>query len=472
MSEPSGDSPKPPSAKPAAGSPPQNPVTRAPRANPPTVYNTKEAPAAPPEGGPPGFAEFMAWMANISGGTPTTQAPAGRNLIPKEQKKFVRRTAEELQTAPPEGAVADEPLREGTFPAEPEAEKMSHARPSRDVPPERFEVERKRRPKDEPRSSLALLLIQLGVFALIVGSFFLGRATVARVPAPARNAAPSEPSTSRGDSMAGVLPPALQAKVDEALRAESNLELARAQTLLEEVRDAGGQVHGLTLQIAQMAYFRGNFPRVLSLLNESISRGEEVAACYNLRGTLANRTGGVTKGLDSFELAAKLDPFNARYAFFAGEAMRRTGKPLAAAGYLRQAVYRLREPLLESFYRLKVRLALLDLGQEKEFTGEMATQLALNPPSVDWLFTAAAVELHQGNAAAAAGYLDKAQTLTPQADMNLRLRDYYFYGFHDDKVLSRFFASINSETSRAAAAAPDKRPATNAPDPFTSQIDP
>ena len=153
---------------------------------------------------------------------------------------------------------------------------------------------------------------------------------------------------------------------------------------------------------------RATCPRVVLLLNKSIAEGEQVAASYNLRGVLFNRQ-AVDKGLSDLKLAAQLDPFDAKDAFFVGEALRRQGKPQAALEYLQQAVNRLDNPFEESFYQFKYRLALLEAGREQEFAPELTAKLALNPPPVDWLFTAAAVEIHRGNLPAAGADLDKAQ---------------------------------------------------------------
>ena len=117
------------------------------------------------------------------------------------------------------------------------------------------------------------------------------------------------------------------------------------------------------------------------------------------------------------------------------------GKPQAAVDYLQMAIYALREPLLDGIYHLKLDLALLDLGREKEFIDDLTAKLTLNPPTIDTLFTAAAVELHRGNSAAAAGYLDRARAT--QEEMNIRLQDYYFRGFSQDKEIGRFFRSVN-----------------------------
>ena len=470
MSEPSGDAPNPPvDPSPASPSapPPQNNVTRAPRANPPSVFNQKDAPPAPPPGTPPGFAEFMTWMQSMGNAAPTEEdaRAAGRALIPKEQKKFSRRSAEATPGSPPTAGTEPAPSAKEAEPGQPAArgpvpEKGNE--PPRLPTAELVAGERKRRSKDTPsRVTPTAVLLALLALVLIIGSFFLGRSTV-----PPANGAPSAGPGAAGsvgsDTPPGVLPAALQAKLEAALEAENSADFKRAEGLLAEVVQGGGHVHGLTLHQAQLAFFEGEFPRVLPLLNQSIAQGEEVAACYNLRGVLSNRTGGPARGIADLELAAQLDPFDARFAFYIGEAFRRMGKPQAAAGYLQQALLRLREPLLEDFYTLKLRLALLDLGREREFADELTANLAMNPPSIDALFAAAAQELHRNNLPAAVPYLDRAQSLATPEQMSQRLRDYYFFGFSDRKELARFFEPIKAAVAQAKATpVPTASPALN-----------
>lgn len=453
MPESPGDPSNPPPAPGSeAGSTPQNNVARAPRANPASVYNPKDVPKGAPgaSGMPPGFAEFMSWMQSMgTGGGAQEEALSGRALIPKEQKKFSRRV---VDTSQPESATEEHagPV-ESVHEAAPASATTAAGTAPRNAPPERFNVGRKRRPKEAPpRSPVTTILLQLLLFGLIVGSFFLGRATVPRGEAPA----PGNPTARAGAAGTGtpnVLPPELQGKVVEALKAENESDFKRAETLLADVQRQGGQVYGLTYELAQLAYFQEDYPRVLLLLNQAIAKGEKVGAAYNLRGTLASRTSGIAKSLDDLKMSVQADPFEARQAFFTGEALRRMGMPQAAVEYLRLANYTLHEPLLEGFYNLKLDLALLDLGREKEFMDGMTAKLALNPPPLDTLFTAAGVELHRGNLAAAAGYLDRAHALATQEEMDLRLADYYFFGFSQDKELARFFASLKASAAPAKA---------------------
>ena len=436
----SDSTPTDPSAKPNPGAP-VNSLPKMSRANRSSGSNQKASPAATP---PPGMAEFMEWMKTMSGGPVEEEsAVVGRTLIPKEQKKFSRRT-------PGGGALPSPDLGSGSA-GEPEApnlmadpsaddENTGSAAAARPTLREMSLGERKRRTMGQgPRGPAAVLLTQCLVFALLIGSFFLGRVTVSK-----QTAAPAAPAPTNGEGEKGPvpLPPELAAKVDQANAAETVGDYKQARTLLEEVQQAGGRLNGLDFHLAELAYAANDWPAVLPLLNTSIAKGEKVADSYNLRGTLVGQRGGVAKGLADLQLASQLDPFNAKFAFFVGESLRRQGKPQAAQSYLHRALDRSSDLTEEEFYRLKLRLAQIESGQEQPFADELTANLALNPPPIDWLFTAAAQELHRGNVSAAAGYLTKARALYKPADMNTRLRDYYFYSFADNKELAPFFQSV------------------------------
>ncbi len=474
MSESNGEPPSNPPAsasEPAGGGLASNNVTRAPRANPPTIYNQKET---PPETAPPGFSEFMNLMKAMGANRAPTEeaAPVGRPLIPKEQKKFSRRTTEPVKPTEVPDNPATTTLAPPSSSSEATAEKPAPtAAPN--VPADLLNIERKRRSKDtSPQSPGVRLALQGLVFALIVASFFVGRATVPKA-APVAVVAAGEPVTSKDGSEPGLLPDNLLAKIDEALAAESAGDTRRANELLQSVKDGGAQVRGLDYHLALLNFSNGELARVLPQLNQSIAKGEEVAACYNLRGTLANRQGGVNRGIADLELASKIDPFNARYAFFLGEALRRRGQPQAALVALRQAYHRLREPALEGMYLLKIRLAELELGQAADFSAELAVRLAATPPPLDWVLTAAAVELHRGNMPAAAEYLEKAHNLVPERELLMRLRDFYFYGFSDRKELEKYFAPLKAvPLLSSTAATPTGIPfEQGAPSPSPSLLD-
>ena len=447
MAAPEGN-PPPHSTPPAEPPTPQVPpaalpkaVTTAPRANPPSVFNPKGVPPTPPAAASPN--ELIAWLQSFAANQ--TAPPQQRTTLSKKEKKFHRYEPE----APKVGTDGSSVMEEG------ELGLKTPGRADLPPPPGETPVVRKRRLK--PASVTEgrwgrWLWSQLIRAALVVGIFMAGRLTAPDRHPVAVSAVPRA-SVDRAEPNSRV--PDL---IDQAMTAESKMDFAKATGLLEEVQRQKSHVMGVDYHLALLAFESGDMERVLPLLNQSIEKGEEVAACYNLRGTLANRVGGLGHGMDDLQTATLVDPYNAKYFYFAGEALRRAGKPMAALQRLSQASDRVRDPGLQSLYDLKVRLAQIELGQEAEFAGQLAIEMRRAPPSIDWLFTAAAVAMRERRFGDASGYLDKVLTLTDQTTMNIRLSDYFFYGYANEKQLARFYAPMRPVSTPAPAPNPTTSP--------------
>ena len=435
------------------------PVAPAPRVNPPNINTPKAAPAA---GGAPGFLDFLEWMRS-QGGAESAPAPANaRTLIPKEKKKFQRRDAEGKTDAPvlpvpdaPETPEEAAPVDEEPFApvADGATAVLTQAPPAQNPLPSLEPLKpRQRRQQGSPkRASWSGLLTQLGFLVLLAGSFVVGRISVPKVtPATVAPAAPVVVNND-GTVTTKLLSDANAALIDQAMAAEQSGDFRKAEDLLSKVKESGEHVNGLSLQLAQLAVYEKDFNRALPLLNKSLSEGENLGEVYNLRATLSNR-GALVRGggMNDYETATKLDPFESRNFYYWGEALRRTGKDQAALVRLREALDRLREPALESLYRLKIRLALIEAGQENEFAENLAKQMVSPNPEMDWLITAAALEMHRGNYAAAAEDLDRASRRGDAESFALRLRDYFLYQFKFEKELMRFY--VREPAAKAGSA--------------------
>ena len=429
--------PTPPAESPAAQAPPASrpeAVATAPRANPPSVFNPKDLPPPPPATASPD--ELLAWAQTVAANQTVTPQP--RTPLSKREKKFHR-----YEPETPKPGTAGAPVTEG---GEPGLKPLGRANVA--PPPGEQPVVRKRRLKPVPLVSgrgVRWLWSQLVRVALAAGIFALGRVTAPNRHPVAVSAVPRA-TVDRAEPNSQV--PDL---IDRAMAAESKMDFARAMELLHEVQREKSRVMGVDYHLALLAYESGDMARVLPLLNRSIEEGEEVAACYNLRGTLTNHVSGPGHGLDDLEMAILVDPYNAKYFYFVGEALRREGKPMAALPRLRQASDRVRDPAMQGLYDLKVRLAQLELGQESAFTGQLAVELQRTPPSIDWLFTAAAVAMRANRFDDASGYLDKTLALTDQTTMHTRLDDYFFYGYANEKSLARFYAPLRPVSTPAPA---------------------
>lgn len=432
------------------------PVAPAPRVNPPNVNAAKDAPAA---GGPPGFGDFLEWIRSQGGGE-SASTEAQRSLIPKEKKKFQRRDTDSKadksaassesteSTAPPPSPTPEKPSatvvpsRDLPAATAPEAARASEGATTEATDPALPRVRRGQQTVAK-RNSWVGLVIQLGVLALLVVAFLLGRTSATKTTnAPA--AAPAAPEVVKdGKATTNLLSDANSALIDQAMAAEQASDFKKARELLEKVRDSGEHIHGLAYQIAQLAVFANDSTKAVSLLNDALNDGEELASAYNLRATMAARINPSREAsANDYETATKVDPFDARTFFYWGASLRRAGKFQAALIRQRQALDRLREPTAEGLYRLAIRLTLIELGQEKEFADEFGKQLALPYPSIDWLFTAAAIEIRDGKLAAAVPYLTRAEQCGDPDAFSLRIRDYFFYQHRFDKEIKPFIDKL------------------------------
>ena len=228
------------------------------------------------------------------------------------------------------------------------------------------------------------------------------------------------------------------------MTAEATSDYPKAIELLERAQHDAGHIYGLNYRLAALCYKANEMPQVLPLLNLSIARGEEVAACYSLRGTLSNQIEGTPQNPGDLEKATRLEPLNARFFFVWGEALRRAGKPQLALPQLQRAVERSEEPVLAAIYALKLRLTQIELGQAEAFAGELAEKLRDTPPLPDWLLTAAAAEMHQGDFPAAAATLGKIRDLVGGRETARQLDDVFFKSFAGEAELAPFFEATAS----------------------------
>ncbi len=427
-----------------------------PRANPPSVFNQKDPPPPVPPA-EPGFNDFLAWMQFRTGEQAPAAPPPGtatqRSLLPKEQKKFHRAEADAFADkgspssdavmpsadSAPSGAGIANPVVLGTVGGSSSA----------------LRKRRKAGSGGTSKGLQGLLLPGIALAAMLCVGFFVGRAS-----APRSSATAMAPIIKAQQDKGGPQAMQIATLINQAMAAEKKDDFGAATDLLKQVQKLDAHVDGLEYHLALLAIERADYPLAINILDGCIQRSEDVAASYNLRGTLTNRTGGINRGLDNLEVATHYDPFNAKYFYFLGEALRRTGKPQLALERLRQAADRLQEPALEGIYNLKIRLTQIELGRESEFADQLSAELQRKFPSVDWLFTAAALEMRRGNFDAASGYLDKAVATAEPRAVSARIRDFYFAGYADEKKLARFFTpdhppeTVTASGTAAPAASP------------------
>jgi tetratricopeptide (TPR) repeat protein len=388
-------------------------------------------------------------------------AKGARRLIPKDQKKFRKlkdageadraggNLAEQEQEEQPEEAAEDTPRPVAAVGGEAPAPRQD-GRPVRPSPaPGRI----RGAAKWNPAQLTGSVFFQLSILCLMALSFYLGR--VSPHPAAAVSAAaPAGPLKPMPSPEAAASPTARVLElIDQAMAAEKAGDFAKAFALCNSIEREAPNTNGILMHLTQLAIENGDPAMALKTARSAIDQGDSVPMSYVLLGQLVQRRSGASESLQDFEQAALADPFEAKYFYYWGEALRRAGHPQEAAQRLREAIDRLREPALEGLYRLKLRLTQIEMGQEADFAAEMAQGLATNPPSPQWLLTASAVAMWHNQPAAAAKYLDEASQRTDSAALHNLLRDYFFFNYADNPLLARFFTGV----------APNLHPAPGAP---------
>ena len=432
-------------SRPAAAAEKPAPLAPAPRLHPPNIRQPRNAEKARPVPPPPGLNQVLAWMKQKNGhieaksaAAPEGPLPVGhtpRLQLPKDQRKFHKYDPEHpsLPVMDDEQAPGEEPYFENApLPATEHLKGISAE-----------QMLRLRRLQSGGPAYGAWIAAGLGVcvFLAMAAAFFWRHPALSRIFSPGRN---SSETTVISNTMPIEISAGILTLIDEATVAESTKDYAKAIERLEQAQRDGKHVYGLDFHLATLYLKLDDPKRALPLLNRSIIEGEQVAPSCNLRGALASRSGAPDRGLPDLEKATQIDPFNARYFFDWGEALRRAGSPRLALAQLQRAVDRLQEPALLPVYALKIRLTKLELGQEDAFVDELDARLKQSPVPTDWLLTAAAVEMRRSDFPAAAEYLNQVRASIGEHETMKQLQDVYFAGFAHEKALVNFFEGSTS----------------------------
>jgi hypothetical protein len=441
------------------GAPPPAPLPKAPRANPPTVGQRREK---APSGAKMTMGEVVAWLGRMDlGPDRPDEEPSGPEVQPtRESRQFRRmqsaaaRAARMAAARAHEGAAAEAGFPEDGAPRTEDGAIIPELTP------------RGERRVNPPAAGLFSNVVAQCIVLVLMGlCFVLGRVTLpARPPAAVRGAAPAvgskEPAAGNG------VPGPTMALLDQALAAQNN-DPGKAVKLLERLRGGGQHISGLEYELGWLAYRNANYPEALLALNRSIAQGEEVSESYDLRGMI---TGGRLSGLGTldFEAATQANPFAANAFFHWGEALRRVGKPRQALVHLQQALDRAQTPGARTVYELKIRLTQIELGEEEDFAPALAAALAQPQPATEWLLTAAAQELHNGNYRAATASLERARQFGNLPFLSAALRDYFFLGFAERTEIADEFAKIFGQPAPAPPTVIPELPAVSFPAPPTA----
>lgn len=376
---------------------------------------------------------------NLDAASPTTQQASheqtSRARLSKDQRKFHKFDPEHPNPPPSVPEEVDDSPSTLTLP------EVQTENSPRGMTAEQFAFMRRLADEASERRRWIALVLAVLAFLLVTAAFVVSHSTAFRKMIASQESSDSAQKLTSLPEVPRPQSPEVTDSLDQAMAAEQAGDYPKAIELLERVQREPGHVNGLNYRLASACYKADQTGRVIPLLNLSIAAGEDLAACYSLRGTLSNQVEGTVQEPSDLEIATRLEPFNAHYFFLWGEALRRAGKPRLALVQLERAATRLQEPALVDPYALKIRLTQIELGEDQSITTEMAAKLKDSPQPLDWVLTAAAVEMQRGNFPAAAGFLDQARALHGEHVVLRELQDVFFKKFAHEAELSRFFES-------------------------------
>lgn len=271
-----------------------------------------------------------------------------------------------------------------------------------------------------------------------------------------------------GRSKDAVQPPALEAsapasevppnaaaleQLGEGLEAQLQRRPEEALEKFGKALEADETLPGVRYQMAVASYQAGDNAAAKKYAGEAIAAGENKADTQILLGTIAARDGDHATAAAAFGAAVAVDPANAMAYYNWSESLRDQGKAQEALEKLRMALTRNPgEPL----YALKQRLARIEAGDNVAGLAEEArAQVNLDPPAGDWLLTAAALDLANGNSASAARMLEGARlNMQPILFVGVLQEDPFFRQYKDDPAVAPFL-DVTIEVKPGGAAPED-----------------
>jgi tetratricopeptide (TPR) repeat protein len=250
----------------------------------------------------------------------------------------------------------------------------------------------------------------------------------------------SESATAPAVAAAEAVPPRDLAALEtlgEGLEAQLQRRPEEALEKFGKALEADATLPGVRYQMAVAAYQAGDNEAAKNYAGEAIAAGENTADAQILLGTMAARDGDHATAAAAFGAAVAADPANAMAYYNWSESLRHNGKAEEALEKLRMALTRNPgEPL----YALKQRLARIEAGDDVAgLTEEARAQVNLDPPAGDWLLTAAAIDLANGDSASAARMLEGARVnMQPILFVGVLQEDPFFRRYKDDPAVAPF----------------------------------
>ncbi len=266
------------------------------------------------------------------------------------------------------------------------------------------------------------LVASAGMLVLGLLAFFLGRASnrplvikeVALTPAPTWSAADI-------------------AQLDRIIATDRSGDLGEAFQQANRLNRVLGTREGLSLYSAGLQARAGGINNAEADLVRSVNAYAPPftnAAVQDRLGFVYARRRDFKSAADCFAAAVASNPFDPAAFYHWGEALRRGGKLADAVDKFQAALLRLppegpETSGLRECAALRLRLTLIELGNDAGLKPTLDQQLRLPVPSVYWLVTAIAYDLQHNDPASAAAMVDRAKVVAQPTEFDLLCNDYF-----------------------------------------------
>jgi len=158
----------------------------------------------------------------------------------------------------------------------------------------------------------------------------------------------------------------------------------------------------------KLFYDHSDFESADRLFARSIGFGENVDAALYFRGMIASARSDFSTAERFFEAAANAAPFNADYYYSLAETLRKDHRPRDAISRYEQAARRGGDEAEQTICRFKMRMAELEAGDLTKVRAKLDQQQSRGSLPVDWILTAAALEIQQGETEQAIPLIEQA----------------------------------------------------------------
>lgn len=185
--------------------------------------------------------------------------------------------------------------------------------------------------------------------------------------------------------------------VRQALVAEHQGKWQEAVERFMAAKHKDLRYRGILFRVGKILYDGRDFDSADNAFERAIAFGENVDFSTYYRGLIAVRRRDLPAAERFFESAISAEPFVSDYHYYMAETLRLDLKPKESLPHYQRAILLSRNAQDETVCKFKLRMGEIEAAEGPSVSDELAKAQAAGPLSVDWLMTAAALQLRAGN---------------------------------------------------------------------------